>query len=208
MKRLMKFPTIMVLAMLAVVPLTSMAENNPSTPSADKPTAAPITAPVAQPTAKTNDHAADNAQTGGKNNDSADGGRTAAYWGFGGASGIMTAFLLFAIVSTTSKLKAATDPWKLSEALSEEATGQQPATASVTKPILVASSSRLIAFLGMLTLIGVTIGVAYGVLWGLFFDKDLAQLDKVGSFLTSAAVIFVPYAANQIKGAVAAVAGK
>ncbi|OIR03575.1 hypothetical protein GALL_144340 [mine drainage metagenome] len=202
----MKFPTLMILAMLAVMPMASMAENSPTTPAADKSTAAPAAASSERPAAKANGAATENGKAAGKANQT-EGLWSPAFLGFIGASGAMTIFLFFALVSTTARLKDDKDPWKLSEALSEEASGQLPAAAG-TKPALVPSSSRLIAFLGMLALIGVTIGVAYGVLWGLFFDKDLAQLDKIGSFLTSAAVIFVPYAANQIKAAVAAVAGK
>jgi hypothetical protein len=112
----------------------------------------------------------------------------------------MTLFLLLAVVFL-AKLKKS-DTWLLSDALSEEADGQT-ALAAGQKPVMVASASRLIAFIGLMSLLGVTVGVGYYVLWALFSGANLDRLDKVNSFITSSAIIFAPYAANQIKSAVA-----
>ena len=99
---------------------------------------------------------------------------------------------------------------KLVEALSEESeetettTTTDPKTGTpVTKKVenkMVLSSSRLIAFLGLIGILGMFLGTGLYTLYALFSDKPIPDLEKIASFLTVGAVIFAPYVANQLKG--------
>lgn len=68
------------------------------------------------------------------------------------------------------------------------------------RPVQVESSSRLIAFLGLLAILAVDLGLAGGILWGWLGGRDLPDLEKIGSFLYGQALIFAPYAFNQLRG--------
>jgi hypothetical protein len=71
------------------------------------------------------------------------------------------------------------------------------------KPILLASASRTIALFGLLVLMGALVGVAYFVLWALFYGQPLDNLTKLAPVFYGAASLFAPYAVNQIRSAVA-----
>ena len=91
--------------------------------------------------------------------------------------------------------------WSLADAVSEEA-GNQPATLPVgQKPIMVASSSRLVALLGLLAILSMFIGVGYYLLWALFCTGTVPQLWEIVRFFYAGAAMFAPYLANQIREA-------
>lgn len=116
-------------------------------------------------------------------------------WTFVGVS------LFFLISVIVSIIKLRKDPsWKLSDALSEKtdtAIGAPPTPA-------VASSSRLIAFMGMLAMLSVFMGFGLYMLWALF-TGDVTKLDgnvkSAGTYLLYGAALYAPYAFNQIKEA-------
>src|SRR5579859_133770 len=66
---------------------------------------------------------------------------------------MMTAILLFAFVFVTVGLLRSRD-WYLGDALSEEADNQPNPLPVGQKPIMVASTSRLLALLGLLNILG------------------------------------------------------
>jgi hypothetical protein len=95
-----------------------------------------------------------------------------------------------------------TRKWSLTAALSEEieittldANGVPQKT---TQPV--ASASRLMAFLGLIGILGMFLGTGFYTLWALFKGGRLPELEKIGRFLAVGAVIFAPYVANQLKG--------
>jgi hypothetical protein len=85
--------------------------------------------------------------------------------------------------------------------LSEEADPQAP-VAPGQKPILLASASRTIALFGLLVLMGALVGVAYFVLWALFYGQPLDNLTNLAPVFYGAASLFAPYAVNQVRSAV------
>ena len=116
---------------------------------------------------------------------------------------IMTAVLVFAFLFVALGLLRSRD-WQLGDAISEEA-GNQPDPLPVgTKPIMVASSSRLIALLGLLNILGVFLGFGYYFLYAAFSGPGQVSLNDMKSviyYLFSGAVMFAPYLANQLSGA-------
>src|SRR5271169_886657 len=75
---------------------------------------------------------------------------------------ILLLFLMVAVGLLRSK------DWHLGDAVSEEA-GNQPSTLPVgTKPVMVASSSRLIALLGLLVILVMFLGFGYYFLYAAF----------------------------------------
>ena len=93
----------------------------------------------------------------------------------------MTVFYIVAIRETVVILRRSND-WSLAKAL-QEADG---------KP----SSSRLIAFLGLLILIVLYMELGYVVIWRLLNNEPMPD---VQSFLLTGLSLFAPYAFNQIK---------
>ncbi len=87
--------------------------------------------------------------------------------------------------------------WSLAAALSEEVETKANNVVS-TKPV--ASSSRLIAFLGLIGILGIFLGTGFYMLWSLFSKGTVVgELDKISKFLAVGGTIFVPYLANQLK---------
>lgn len=119
---------------------------------------------------------------------------------------VMTVFIISGFNYISSSISSSENPrWSLTQALSEESS-VQPTPAPPT-PLMVASSSRLIAFLGAWVIVALIIGLAYYILWALFFKADLTPLDKVTSFMSSAWIMFAPYAVNKV-GTVLSSVGK
>lgn len=119
------------------------------------------------------------------------------------AAGAMTLFLFAGFNMVSSSILQKDSGWSMKDALSEESTVQpddknQP-------PRMVASSSRLIAFLGTWAIVGLLIGLSYFMLWALFLDQDLSRLDKVSAFLSAAWTLFVPYIANKAGSAISSI---
>lgn len=97
-----------------------------------------------------------------------------------------------------------------------EAGGAQPpqAQAPASPPsgelqtILVPSTSRLIAFLGLLIMLSLYLGGGTVAIWNIAHNVEVGWFDKFTGFLYSGIVLFAPYLANQVNAAVKAIAGK
>lgn len=115
---------------------------------------------------------------------------------------IMTAVLAFAFLFVSLGLLRSRD-WQLGDAVSEEAGNQPNPLPAGTKPIMVASSSRLIALIGLLSILGVFLGFGYYFLYSAFAGTtmQLADMKSVIYYLLSGAVMFAPYLANQLQSA-------
>ncbi len=102
--------------------------------------------------------------------------------------------------------------WSLPDALSEEVTlplldiGGSPVlqgTSVVTTPRLVASTSRLIALMGMLAILALFIG------FGVFVLRDFAttgcmpsSTSEIVQFLLAGLTLFAPYAVNKVAASI------
>ncbi|BCM10060.1 hypothetical protein MAFF241647_44170 (plasmid) [Ralstonia solanacearum] len=87
--------------------------------------------------------------------------------------------------------------WGLADTLSEKS--GTPTATTATPPT--GSTSRVIAFLGLIGMLSMFVGIGFYLLWALFNGKqDLAhQLDIAGHYLLYGSALFAPYAFNQIK---------
>jgi hypothetical protein len=105
--------------------------------------------------------------------------------------------------------------WSLGEALSEvifeqptppaPAAGGGAAAPGAVAPAAaaatvrsVASSSRLIAFVGMVVLAAMLLGVGYYMLWALFHGGELRAMEGVWSYFLGGSALFAPYAVNKL----------
>jgi hypothetical protein len=122
---------------------------------------------------------------------------SAAFWF---STVAMSTFFIASIGATLLLLKRSPS-WSIGDALSEEA-NPQGALAPGQKPLLISSASRTIAMFGLLVLMGTVVGLAYFVLWALFYEQSLDELTKLGPLFYGAAALFAPYAVNQIRSAV------
>lgn len=92
---------------------------------------------------------------------------------------------------TSDKIK-----WSLSEALSEECELTNDHGEKETK--LVASTSRLVAFMGMLAILVLFIGFGTFALYQFAMTGELGDsTDKVVNFLVAGLTLFAPYAVNK-----------
>jgi hypothetical protein len=90
----------------------------------------------------------------------------------------------------------------LGDAVSEEAGNQSDPLPVDKKPVMVASSSRLIALLGLLTILVVFLGFGYYFLYSAFAGTlQSADMKSVIYYLFSGAVMFAPCLANQLREA-------
>lgn len=102
------------------------------------------------------------------------------------------------VFSTVGALKR--DPnWRLADTLSEKS--GTPAGSSGASST--GSTSRVIAFLGLIGMLSMFVGIGFYLLWALFNGKQdlLHQLDTAGHYLLYGSALFAPYAFNQIKSA-------
>ena len=116
--------------------------------------------------------------------------------------------LLLVLVVIAGRLSGASSKWSLGEALSEEtdltAIDDKGALVLVNnapfkKTQLVASSSRLIAFLGTLAILFLFIGFGAFVLWD--FAKSGAvpsSTAEITKYLAGGLTLFAPYAVNKL----------
>lgn len=118
-------------------------------------------------------------------------------------AGAMTLFLFAGFNMVASSILPKDSGWSIKDALSEESTIQPDDKSQ--PPHMVASSSRLIAFLGTWAIVGLLIGLSYFMLWALFLNQDLSRLDKVSSFLSASWTLFVPYIANKAGSAISSI---
>jgi hypothetical protein len=120
---------------------------------------------------------------------------------------IMTAILGFAFVFTVVGLLRSQN-WFLGDALSEEAGNQPDPLPPGVKPVMVASSSRLMALLGLLNILGVFLGFGYYFLYAAFAGTvNLTDMKSVIYYVFSGAVMFAPYLANQLQSAFSSFGG-
>ncbi|MEH1887824.1 hypothetical protein [Nostoc sp.] len=66
------------------------------------------------------------------------------------------------------------------------------------EPRLVASSSRLIAFIGSIFLAGVLFPSSFYIVWALFNCQPLKPLSDLGAYLTACGALFTPYIASKV----------
>ncbi len=116
---------------------------------------------------------------------------------------VMTLLLVVLFAGVTLGLLRSAE-WKLGDAISEEAGDQPDPLPPGQKPIMVASSSRLIALLGLLAILSVFIGFGYYFLYTAFAGNTSAadmkeSMKAVLYYLVSGAVLFAPYLANQLR---------
>jgi IPT/TIG domain-containing protein len=109
--------------------------------------------------------------------------------------------LLFLGIAVGLGIYMGKSQWSLGDALSEESSMQPKEIHSRKDVIMVASSSRLIALLGLLGILSVVLGVGFAISWNLFIYGTVPQLAQVRSFLFGAACLFAPYLANQVRSA-------
>jgi hypothetical protein len=112
---------------------------------------------------------------------------------------IVTAFIALLMLSVIRGLMGSQE-WTFADALSEEA-DPQPSPPPAGKPVMVASSSRLIAFLGLIVILALFLGVGYYLLWCLFTQTPLSQLDNTTKYFYSGLVLFAPYIVNKFSDA-------
>ena len=91
--------------------------------------------------------------------------------------------------------------WSLGTALSEEAAVQPEQIKSAADVIMVGSTSRLIALVGLMGILVIVLGIGYSIIWNLFVAGKVPDLTYVKSFLFGAAALFAPYLANQVRAA-------
>ncbi|MGL4723091.1 MAG: hypothetical protein ACRCWW_01075 [Scandinavium sp.] len=92
--------------------------------------------------------------------------------------------------------------WSLTDALSEPPLPPEPAApaAPVILPKPFASSSRLIAFVGMVIIAIIFVGTGYYVIYALFNDPSHigSNLESAGKYLMFGGTLFAPYIFNKI----------
>lgn len=86
----------------------------------------------------------------------------------------------------------------LQEAVSEKSLPDPNTDGPVVPPGSVGSFSRISGAFGALALAIATIGIAYWVVYALFYEKNLNVLQNIGWFYASGAALFAPYAFNQL----------
>lgn len=106
---------------------------------------------------------------------------------------VLLGFYILVFNITGSKFDKESD-WSLGKALSETS-----GDGSSANPIMfIPSSSRLIAFLGSLVLIGTFLSGSFYVVWGLFNCQPMDRLDDFGKFILAGSALFAPYAVNKL----------
>jgi hypothetical protein len=130
--------------------------------------------------------------------------RTPAMWAFWATLGVVTVLLivLFSFMLHDLHTSQKLGQWSFGDALSEESEFQPKEIRQKSDVILLGSSSRLIALLGLLGILTVVIGVGYSVMWNLFLYGTVPDLSQVRTFLYGSACLFAPYLANKLAGMV------
>lgn len=91
--------------------------------------------------------------------------------------------------------------WSLRDALSEEVDFTRPDGSKET--LMIASSSRLIAFLGLIVLLALFLAVGSVIIVQLSATGTVADLTSVEHYFLAGLALFVPYGFNQISSAFA-----
>jgi hypothetical protein len=113
---------------------------------------------------------------------------------------IVTIFIAVLMLSVLRGL-IGSQQWTLVDALSEEADPQPSPLQPGQKPVMVASASRLIAFLGLVVILSLFLGVGYYLLWCLFTGRSTSHLSDITSYFYSGIVLFAPYIINKFSDA-------
>jgi hypothetical protein len=107
--------------------------------------------------------------------------------------------LILVTLLVIAKRLSASSSWKLADAASEEAEVTDPENPAQKRTELRASSSRLIALLGMFVILGLFMGTGVVVLWGLVSTGKVPNLDGILKFFLAGAGLFIPYSVNQVR---------
>jgi hypothetical protein len=118
------------------------------------------------------------------------------FWVITGTLALLGLVLIGALWHASAKGK-----WSLGSALSEEAAVQPQQIKSKDDVVMVGSTSRLIALVGLLGILVMVLGIGYSIIWNLFVAGRSPDLSSVKSFLFGAASLFAPYLANQVRAA-------
>jgi len=127
-------------------------------------------------------------------------------YAFGVVAGVATLFLigitLFVLISIwrAQSAKSPEDRWSLADALSEESVYQPNEIHTKKDVILLASSSRVIALVGLMGILSTVLGMGYAIMWNLTVFGTVPDLTQIRSFLLGSACLFAPYLANQLSG--------
>ncbi len=126
---------------------------------------------------------------------------TQTFWTFWILIGLITGLLACVLLALVGGLRQAA-AWSIGDALSEEAGNQPNPLPAGQKPIMVASSSRLIAFLGLSVILILYLGFGYIIVWDHFFSPNRTiDAKTLLTFLFGGATMFAPYLANQLREA-------
>jgi hypothetical protein len=106
---------------------------------------------------------------------------------------------LLAVGIAVVRLLRRAPSWSLADALSEEA---DLGDAGAAKTVMTASTSRLIAFLGMTAILALFLGFGAFVLWGVA-ETGHMPLDSDGfsKYLLGGVTLFAPYVVNKFAAA-------
>lgn len=113
---------------------------------------------------------------------------------------IMT-LLIFSLAIAVVVGLAWPKPFSLSDALSSPS----PVQPKIEKPediLMLGSTSRLIAFVGLLGILCLAVGVGYSVVFSILINGQAPDLKQASWFLAAMASLFAPYLANQVKEAI------
>ncbi|MDE2183567.1 MAG: hypothetical protein KGJ78_11155 [Alphaproteobacteria bacterium] len=114
---------------------------------------------------------------------------------------ITLALIVVAVIAIVNALaqsaKNAAAPWRLSDALSEEGDVTNPQGMKIT--IMVASSSRLIALLGMIVIMALFLATGTIAIWTYAKTGSAGNFDGMLKYFLAGASLFVPYSINQIR---------
>jgi hypothetical protein len=117
------------------------------------------------------------------------------------SSFVATAFLAGIVCYVLVAIRKAQNAgWSLGEALSEESTFQPKTTETKSQVIIFASTSRVIALVGLMGILSTVIGMGYSIMWNLTIYGTVPDLTQIRSFLLGSACLFAPYLANQLSG--------
>ena len=111
----------------------------------------------------------------------------------------------FAMISRSLTTTSTGDTWSLADAVSEET---EIVVDGTKKTILLASSSRLIALLGLVVLLVAFLGFGVIAMWSLAESGSMPSLAEVSKFLVGGATLFLPYGINQVRTALEAFGNK
>lgn len=109
------------------------------------------------------------------------------------------------LVFTLAIAVAAGLMWPKTFSLSDALSAPSPVQPKIDKPadvLLLGSTSRLIAFIGLLGILCLALGVGYSVVYDIIVQNEAPQLTQVSWFLGAMASLFAPYLASQVKEAV------